>query len=226
MKLFFVRHGAMAGDPFVCPERPVSGCLSAETGIPQARAAAEALRDERIDLAFSSPYGRALQTAEIVLEGRDTPIRVLDFLREWQPNPDLRELPSTRFEEICARDRERYAEETWKTELGEGCFDMYARIVPPFLKELDAAGLHSRMGGYVPDAAAADLRLAVFAHGGSLNVLLSHILGIPPAPIGRIRFEETGAACVAFSERKGIFYPALVVPPPCRPPPAGTVATP
>ena len=37
MKLLLVRHGQMAGDPYLCPDRPVSGCLSPE-GVAQARA--------------------------------------------------------------------------------------------------------------------------------------------------------------------------------------------
>jgi broad specificity phosphatase PhoE len=126
----------------------------------------------------------------------------------------LQSVEETVFERIQEQDRGRYAEETWKTELGEGCFEMYARICPPFLRELDALGLHSRMGGFVPDEGARDLSLAVFAHGGTLNVLLSFLLKVLPFPLGAFAFQPTGAATVAFHERKGIHYPQLVVPAP------------
>ncbi len=212
MKIFLVRHGKMAGDPFVTPSRPVSGCLSADVGIPQAKAAAAALKNERIDVAFSSSYGRALQTAEIVLGGRDTPIHIMDCLKEWIPNAELRGVSSTRFEDMCSRDRDRYIEETWKTELGEGTYDMYARIIPPLLAEMANVGIYSRMGGFVADKGAEDLRLAIFAHGGSLNVMLSHLLGLPPFPSGRFSFEETGVAVLNFTERRGIHYPSLHIP--------------
>ncbi len=209
MRITLVRHGEMTGDPGVEPERPVTGCLSEERGVPQAEATAGALADTHFDVAFSSPYGRALQTAEIVLRGRDVPIKVLSVLREGQVNTALSDMPSTEYEEIVRRDVERYAEETWKTDLGEGCYDMYARIVPPFLRELDALGIHCRMGGYVPDEEARDLSIAVFAHGGSLNVLLSFLLGTRPFPVGSFSFELTGVATVGFSERRGIYHPAL-----------------
>jgi broad specificity phosphatase PhoE len=217
MRLLLIRHGRMAGDPYVRPARPVAGCLSAEAGVPQARALAKALRGERIDIAFSSPYGRALQTAEMALAGRDVPIRVLPCLIEWQPSAEMRGATSTVFEEMASRDRLRCVEQTWKTELGEGCFDMYARIVPPFLEALAGIGLHARHGGFVPDAAAAETSVAVVAHGGSLNVVLSHLLGVRVFPVGAFAFEETGVAIVDFTARQGVYYPGLKIPRPQPP---------
>jgi broad specificity phosphatase PhoE len=89
---------------------------------------------------------------------------------------------------------------------------MYARICPPFLKELAQLGIHHRMGGYVLEERAKNLSIAVFSHGGTLNVLLSFILGIPPFPVGCFGFELTGLATVRFNERNGIFYPMLSLP--------------
>ncbi len=213
MKITFVRHAEIAGDPFVCPQRPVKGSLSPK-GIKQAKAAGKALKDVKFDMAFSSPYGRALQTAEIVLAGRNTPIKVLPFMVEWLPDRSLEKLPKTEFESIQKRTSSFYAEETWKTDLGEGCFDMYARICPPFLKALDRIGVHPRMGGYVIDAKSKNLSVAVFAHGGSLNILLSFLLELRPFPIGHFAFEHAGAATVRFQECKGISYPILCFPAP------------
>ena len=53
MKLLLIRHGKMAGDPYVCPARPVFGCLSDDGGVPQARALAARLKDEPIHMALS-----------------------------------------------------------------------------------------------------------------------------------------------------------------------------
>ncbi|TYP78969.1 histidine phosphatase family protein [Paenibacillus methanolicus] len=211
MRLTFIRHGHMAGDPFVCPERPVAGCLSETCGIPQAEATAAALVNERFDFAFSSPYGRALQTAEIVLAGRETDIRVLPYLYEWMPNRALEQVPSTVLEEMQRQVGDAYAEDTWKTDLGEGYYDMCARIIPPFLKELGTLGIHARMGGFVPESHAKALSVAVFGHGGSLGVLLNFLLGVRPFPVGSFSFEHTGTAVLQFTERKGIYYPQLVI---------------
>ncbi|WP_438449249.1 histidine phosphatase family protein [Gorillibacterium sp. sgz5001074] len=212
MKITFIRHGQMAGDPFVCPERPVRGCLSEAYGVLQAKATAEALKHKIYTHAFSSPYGRALQTAEIVLAGRDTDLRVLPFLYEWMPNRELEKLPSTVHEEMERQAGDAYAEETWKTELGEGYYDMCARIIPPFLKELGGLGVHGRMGGFVLEERARELSLAVFAHGGTLGVLLGFLLGVRPFPVSSFSFELTGVAELDFTERKGIAYPRLIIP--------------
>lgn len=201
----------MKGDPFICPEPGVSGCLSDDAGVPQAQALAEAMKDERIDVAFTSPFGRALQTCEIVMEGHDVQIKILPFLYEWMPDQTLKELPSCEFEKINKMSEDAYAEETWKTDMGEGCYDMYARICPPFLKELATVGIHSRYGGFVPDSGSEDKVVAVFAHGGSLNVLLSFLLGMTPFPVGRFGFELTGVATLNFSEKGGVYYPQLLL---------------
>jgi broad specificity phosphatase PhoE len=214
MKLLLIRHGEMAGDAFVCPASPVTGCLS-PTGIAQARAAQRALRDVQIDLAFSSPYGRALQTAEIVLADRNVPLSIFEFLKEWMPNPALDSLSDAEREHLHRLANEGYAEETWKTDLGEGCYGMFDRICPPFLVELDRLGVHHRMGGYVIEDGAQNLSLAIFAHGGTLNTLLSFLLGVPPFPLGRFSFALTGAAIVEMGERRGIHHPKLVIPTPC-----------
>ncbi len=63
-RILLVRHGHSAGDPFTTPARPVHGYLAEPLGVQQAQATADALKKTRIDVAFSSPYGRALQTAE------------------------------------------------------------------------------------------------------------------------------------------------------------------
>jgi broad specificity phosphatase PhoE len=211
MTLLLVRHGEMRGDPFVCPEPPVTGCLS-NAGIAQAARACEALAATRIDVAFSSPYGRALQTAGIVLEGRAVPLTILDGLKEWQPNRALKTMPPQDHERILTLQDELYVEETWQTELGEGCLEMSARVWPCVLKALASCGIHHRMGGFILDDDARDLGLAFFAHGGSLGVALSFILGMPPFPLARFSFDLTGVARVTFVERKGIFHPQLAIP--------------
>jgi broad specificity phosphatase PhoE len=211
VRLVLIRHGEAAGDPFAMPsERPVRGFLS-ERGLRQAEATAQALKDMRFDVAFSSPYGRALQTGEIVLQGRGLELTVLPFLREWLPNPALRDAPKSKVDEADRRANEAFAEETWKTDLGEGTFEIYARVVPPFLVELDRLGIHSRMGGFVVDDKARGLSVVVFAHGGTLNVLLSHLLGLRPFPVGAFAFEQTGVAVVELAERQGIGHPQLVI---------------
>jgi broad specificity phosphatase PhoE len=211
MKLTLVRHGEMSGDPFICPERPVSGCLTEEMGVLQAKETAEALKNMKFDHAFSSPYGRALQTAEIVLADRDIDIQILEFMHEWMPNRELENIPSTVAEEIYRQCAGAYAEESWENEIGEGYFEMCSRIIPPFLKVLDKLGIHSRMGGFVPEEHAKDLSIAVFAHGGSLGILTGFLLGVRPFPVSSFAYEHTGVAFLDFTVRNGIYYPQLAI---------------
>jgi broad specificity phosphatase PhoE len=211
MILYLIRHAEMAGDPFCCPTTPVSGCLSEPNGIEQASQTAKMMAEKQIDFAISSSYGRALQTAEIVLGSRDIPIKTVHNLHEWYPNLELDKIPSTEFSKMQTIESSKFAEETWKTQLGEGTFDMYARIIPAFLESLSEVGLHQRYGGWHIDEASRDKNIAIFAHGGSLNTILSFILKIPPFPIGSFSFEHTGVAEIKFIENNNVFYPSLVI---------------
>lgn len=204
MLLTLIRHAEINGDPFCRPARPVSGCLSAR-GVQQASAGAALLKNVRYDRVFSSPYGRALQTAEILFADRGIPFDIVPALHEWLPAPEAEQvdaIPGT---------PERHAEETWKTPAGEGCFDMYARIVPAFLAAWAAAGVHPRHGGYVPVTGAEDLNVAVVAHGGSLNVLLSFLLRVHPFPVGSFNFCHVGMAHLRFSPTREVYHPRLLL---------------
>ena len=213
MKLLLIRHAKMAGDPYVTPPSPVNGCLEHE-GIAQAEALASALADIPIDKALTSPYGRAVETAERALAGRGVPIVRVAGLEEWQPSPSFRNAVSTEAEAMLARDRGRFAEETWKTELGEGAYDLLARVVPALLGALAGEGWHNRAGGWMPDPGTESKTIALFAHGGSLNAALSFLLGVRPFPVGSFSFHYCGVATVEFTERRGIYYPCLTLPTP------------
>ena len=72
MRIVFVRHG----EPDYAHD-----CLT-ETGRIQAIAAAERLREEGISEIWSSPLGRAAETAEAASRALGLPVRTLDFMRE------------------------------------------------------------------------------------------------------------------------------------------------
>lgn len=206
----------MAGDPYCEPASPVTGCLHAE-GVAQAEALGRALAGTQIDVVFSSPYGRAVETAERALAGRGLEVVRVPGLQEWTPSPEFRYATSTEASAMAARDAERYAEDTWKTELGEGTYDVCARVVPAFLGALASVGWHKRYGGWVVDEGAENKTVAVFAHGGSLGTMLTFILGVPPFPVGGFSFSYCGMAGISFNARRGIYYPALELKAPVAP---------
>ena len=210
MEILLIRHGQSAGDPFAEPEPPADGFLSA-LGCEQARALGRKLQGEKVDLVWASTYGRAILTAHLALDGRQVPMTRFPFLREWFPNHEKAKEDATQWEIINAAAADYFAEQTWKTDLGEGCLEMLARVGPAFLKELDKIGIHARHGGYAIDEKAQDLKLAVFAHGGSLGALLGFLLAMPPFPVSRFTYELTGVARIRMQRQRDVWYPQLVI---------------
>ena len=73
MKIYFVRHGETDWNK----ERKIQGQVDIplnEFGRHLARETAKGLRDVPFDVYFTSPLGRARETAQIILQGRDVPI--------------------------------------------------------------------------------------------------------------------------------------------------------
>ena len=66
-------------------------------------------------------------------------------------------------------------------------------------------------GGCLNEECALDLKLAVFAHGGSLGALLGFLCAIPPFPVSRFNFDLTGLARTRMHGQHDIWYPQLVV---------------
>jgi len=211
MEILLIRHGNAAGDTYAEPDPPAEGYLS-EAGMRQARELGLRLKGVRIDRVWTSTYGRAVLTAHLAMEGREVPVERFSFLREWLPNRETARADSNQWEKINLAAADLPAEQTWKTDLGEGCLEMLARVGPPFLKELEKLGVAARHGGYVIEERAQHLVLAVFAHGGSLSALLGFLLGIPPFPVSRFGFELTGMARIRMQKQSDVWYPQLVVP--------------
>jgi 2,3-bisphosphoglycerate-dependent phosphoglycerate mutase len=61
---------------------PGISCPLTDTGRAQARALAEELRDERLDLVAITEFERVRETAEIALAGRDVPVLVVPELND------------------------------------------------------------------------------------------------------------------------------------------------
>ena len=139
MEVLLIRHGKASGDTYAEPAPPAEGFLSDE-GMCQARELGRQLQGEKIDLAWTSTYGRAVFTAHLALEGRGIPTSQFSFLREWLPDRKIAQADATEWEKMNVAAAESYAEQTWKTDLGEGCLDMLARVGPPFFKELEKVG--------------------------------------------------------------------------------------
>ncbi len=203
MRIIFVRHG----EPDYAHD-----CLTA-LGRQQALAAAQRLREENIEEIYSSPLGRAAETAAATAEALKLPVKTLDFMRElhwgstdgnpvpadghpwdladmlagegWDlTNPAWREHPYFRHNQVTA-EADRVAERTdrWLHTLGYERNGPYYRCTRP------------------DDA---QKTVALFSHGGSSAAAMGHILNLPfPYACGLFHLEFTGVTVIRLDRNPG-----------------------
>jgi broad specificity phosphatase PhoE len=167
--IFLMRHGAIIQQS---PRRFIGQTdfpLTGE-GRAQARLWQEALADVPFAAAISSDLSRCLETASIVLHGRDMAVRSEPRLREIQ----LGAWEGLTSDEVNARFPGAYTRRGhdlvgFRPEGGENFADVQARAVPA-----------------LEDLAEIDGNVLVVAHGGVNRVLLCHALGMDLAHLFRL----------------------------------------
>lgn len=183
MQLLLIRHAL--------PHRTEQGQgsdpdLSAE-GMEQAQRLPEALQRYPLTRLVSSPQRRAVQTAQPLAAARDLPVDIDDRLAEYD------------------RDMAAYVPvELLRSERPED----WARMADGHLPGgVDEDAFRARIGAAVTDIVAAaehEDTVAVFSHGGVINVLLHEILGtrrllffpIDYVSVTRLLYSRTGSATV------------------------------
>ena len=203
MRIVIVRHGE--------PDYE-HDCLT-ERGRIQAAAAAERLRDEGIAEIFSSPLGRAAETAAAASEALRLPVKTLDFMRElrwgsvdgtpvpadghpwdiadllaaegWDlTNPAWREHPYFRSNRVTA-EADYVAEKTdeWLYSLGYERNGAYYRCIRPDDRQET---------------------VALFCHGGSSSAMMGRILNLTfPYACGLFHLEFTGITVIRLDRNPG-----------------------
>jgi probable phosphoglycerate mutase len=155
MELILIRHGL----PVLSHE--TSDPPLADEGFEQARRVADALAKERIDAVFASTMRRAVQTAEpyAAIAGQSIQTRdgIVEFDRNagsYIPMEDLKRNDYPAWQRFVAEGRSPEALESFQ-----------AKVVPTL--EAIVADHPGR-------------RVAVFCHGGVINVWTAHVLGMAP----------------------------------------------
>ena len=203
MRIIFVRHG----EPDYAHD-----CLT-EMGRLQAADAAERLRNEGIEEIFSSPQGRAAETAAATADLLKRPVQTLDYMRElhwgsidgtsppsdghpwdladlmaeegWDlTNPGWREHPYFRNNQVTAN-ADLVAEKTdeWLRTLGYEREGAFYRCVRPDNRQKT---------------------VALFSHGGSSAAAIGHILNLPfPYACGLFHLEFTGITIIRLDRNPG-----------------------
>lgn len=183
MQLLLVRHAL----PLRSDDGQGSDPDLSDAGLDQARRLPDAVTRFPISRVVSSPQRRAVQTAEPVAKARRLAVNIDDRLAEYD-----RDLAFyVPIEQIRAENPREWA-----------------RLVQGNLPSgVDEAAFRSRVNAAVGDvvaAADADDTVAVFSHGGVINVLLHEIVGsrrllsfpIDYASVTRLLYSRSGQATV------------------------------
>lgn len=176
MDIYFVRHGH---------PNYKEDCLT-ELGHQQAAAAAERLKGCGIQQIYASTCGRAFETAEHTARALGLAVQKCEFMREisWK-SPDGEALPHNGnpwdvVPDIVASG-EPIPTDDW-TERDPFCksrlpssYSVVAEGIDRWLADLG----YTREGAYYRVGENTNQTVAMFSHGGSSSVALSHLLNVP-----------------------------------------------
>ncbi len=203
MRIIFIRHGE--------PDY-VHDCLT-DQGKLQALAAAERLKDEGIEGIYSSPLGRAAETAAAAAKALGLSVMTLDYMRElhWG-SMDGMPIPADGhpwdLADMLAAEGYDLTDPSWREHpyfsrnrvTGEA--DHVARKTDEWLLSLG----YERRGAYYrcvrPDKG--QKTVALFSHGGSSAAAMGHILNLPfPYACGLFHLEFTGITVIRLDRNPG-----------------------
>ena len=199
MRLIFVRHGE--------PDYE-HDCLTA-TGKKQAAAAAERLKREGIGTIYSSPMGRARETAEFTARHLGLPITELGFMHEisWGgPGVPENGHPWTLGEWIIDRHNFDFYARDWRKHpyfANNAALDYLDMISDQFDALLISHGYRHEGTRFLCQGGK-DETIALFSHGGSGACALSHVLSLPfPYVCTVLPYEFTSIIILEFPVREG-----------------------
>lgn len=213
MRLIFVRHGE--------PDYE-NDCLT-ENGKIQAKSTAERLKKEPIKAIFSSPMGRAKETASYTAKNHGLDIQILDFMHEinWgdaKTSENAGKLPYdghpwTLSCELLAENPEYAKNGSWKSHpffKNNICMEYYEKISTGFDKFLSEFGLIRKGKAYYCENQNNDT-IALFAHGGSGAIMFSHVLNLPfPFVLATLPYGVCSVSIIeCYAEKGGISIPRL-----------------
>ncbi len=203
MRIVFVRHG----EPDYAHD-----CLT-ERGRIQAKLAAERLQEEGIEEIWSSPLGRARETAAETSAVLGLPVQTLDFMEEvtWG-SADGAELFAGGHPWAIADEMARQGIELNRPDWRDSPFFRTNRVVE--CVEGIGKGLDEWLAGYGYLREGAYYRrereeteersVALFCHGGSSAAAMGHLLDLPfPSACAMLQLDFTGVTVVRLDRSPG-----------------------
>lgn len=189
-KIFLLRHGETEWNREERTQGRSNDIELAEAGIMQAKSLARRLKEEKIDLFFSSGLRRAFKTASIIAREHEEEVRIIDELGEI----NFGCFEGLRFSEIG----EKYSEilNVWretphlaKIPGGETIVELKERALKKFIEIVRENE---------------DKNILIVSHGITIKVLVAALMGIDLGNIHKIRQDNTGLN--VFEYRQGSFY--------------------
>ena len=205
MRLVFVRHG----------EPDYAHDVLTETGRLQAKATAERLKDECIKAIYSSPLGRASETASYTAKQYGLPVQLLDFMPEinWG-NPEGDEVlkeghPWTLGDKMVTEPDSVNNLFHWREHpyfKDNLCLEYYDKIAKGIDETvLKPLGFERRGDRYFCTRHNTDT-VALFSHGGSGGCALAHVLNLSFAYVVSVMpYGFCSIAVVRFPATEGSF---------------------
>ena len=207
MRLLIIRHG----DP------DYEHDTLTEKGRREAKLLAEKFKKEKIDFIYSSPLGRAKDTAMYAANALNMGNQVViePLFREFNtdkavvlPDGTERHLIWDLLPEYWTKQAEFYDREKWKTHpaLQQGDVVKYYEAVVNRLDEILETHGYRREGGYYRVEKGNTDTVAIFCHFGLEMVLLSHLCNISPFPLLHHFTALTSSVTTLYTEerRQGI----------------------
>lgn len=208
MILYIVRHG----EPIYGPD------TLTELGKKQALALVRRFEKTGLDRIFSSPMGRARETAQPTAETLGLPVKIEPWMREIWPElaPPLADgrrtfvidMPADTFRSPENRDHynDWYNMPALDTLEGKQVWARVNRYSDDFLRRL---GYRRVQDGIYSAEKPSDERVAVFCHAGFGITWLAQLLGIPPHLVwSSFYMTHTGVTVVKFNENpSGLITP-------------------
>lgn len=158
--VYYVRHGKTLFNELGRMQGRCDAPLTKE-GIEQAKIAREELKDIRLDRAYTSTSERCIDTAHIVLEGRDVPLIYTKKLKEMNWGSYEGALIFANLEEI---NRRRYGDADWSDVGGENREMMKERILDIY--------------GQIYDESKDNDQILVVSHGAIFMHMISLVFGL------------------------------------------------
>ena len=201
MLLYIIRHA----DPIYNPD------TLTPKGVLQAQALAKRLAHSRIDKIYSSPSGRAVETAKYTADLLGKEINIEHWTQEVADKfsivmPDGKkvfapDVDNTKYldDEMLDIGNNWHSAKIFDSIDAKAEYDKICDASDEFIARLG----YERTGGVYKITKASNDRVAVFCHGGLSAVWLSHLLNIPLHLIfAGIGINHTGVTVVDFENRE------------------------